>query len=64
MCAAGSSFWLTHVRFRNRLRTDEPLAYAYVALKRALASEFPDDRVGYTDAKDGFIARALGAPAR
>lgn len=45
------------LRFRDRLRADRVLAREYVALKRALAARFPDDREAYTDAKSEFIRR-------
>lgn len=43
------------LRFRDRLRADSVLAAEYMALKRALAARFPDDREAYTDAKSEFI---------
>jgi GrpB-like predicted nucleotidyltransferase (UPF0157 family) len=45
--------------FRDLLRSDAATAAAYVRLKRRLADEFEHDREAYTDAKAGFIARAL-----
>jgi GrpB-like predicted nucleotidyltransferase (UPF0157 family) len=59
VCELGSSFWLSHLKFRDRLRSDDRIAKAYVELKRALAEKFPHDRVAYTDAKDQFIATAI-----
>lgn len=61
VCETGSPFWSDHLRFRDRLRADVDLARAYEALKRTLAAQFPDDRVGYTWAKDAFVANALRA---
>ncbi len=43
--------------FRDRLRADSALASEYVALKRALAARYPEDREAYTDAKAPFIGR-------
>jgi GrpB-like predicted nucleotidyltransferase (UPF0157 family) len=59
LCVWGSPFWVSHLRFRDRLRSDENVAKAYAKLKRELADRFPNDRVAYTDAKDQFIATAL-----
>ena len=59
ICVWGSAFWVGHVKFRDRLRADDVLARDYIRLKRALAGEFSQDRVAYTDAKDEFIANAL-----
>jgi GrpB-like predicted nucleotidyltransferase (UPF0157 family) len=50
--------------FRDRLRTDPALAAEYVALKRALAARYSEDREAYTEAKAPFIGRVEGeAPA-
>jgi GrpB-like predicted nucleotidyltransferase (UPF0157 family) len=43
------------LRFRDRLRTDRALADEYVALKRALAERYRDDRDAYTEAKGEFV---------
>jgi GrpB-like predicted nucleotidyltransferase (UPF0157 family)/GNAT superfamily N-acetyltransferase len=43
--------------FRDRLRADPALAAEYVALKRALAARYPEDREAYTEAKAPFIKR-------
>jgi GrpB-like predicted nucleotidyltransferase (UPF0157 family)/GNAT superfamily N-acetyltransferase len=45
------------LRFRDRLRADAALADEYVALKRALAARYPEDREAYTEAKAPFIER-------
>ncbi len=45
------------LRFRDRLRADPVLASEYVALKRALAERYSDDREAYTDVKGEFIKR-------
>jgi len=43
------------LRFRDSLRGNRKLAADYVALKRALAARFREDREGYTKAKSKFI---------
>jgi GrpB-like predicted nucleotidyltransferase (UPF0157 family) len=43
------------LRFRDSLRANRKLAADYVALKRALAGRFREDREGYTKAKSKFI---------
>ena len=48
--------------FRDRLEHDPTLAAEYAALKRALASHFREDRMGYTEAKSTFINDAIGQP--
>ena len=59
----GGDLWRNHLRFRDRLRTYPALAAEYAALKRRLATQFAEDRVGYTEAKAPFITRVLGASA-
>jgi GrpB-like predicted nucleotidyltransferase (UPF0157 family) len=53
------------LRFRDSLRANRTLAADYVALKRALAARFREDREGYTKAKSRFIndADSQGVPA-
>ena len=46
------------LRFRDSLRANRKLAADYVALKRALAARFREDRHGYTKAKSKFINSA------
>ena len=46
------------LRFRDSLRADPKLAAEYVALKRALAARYREDRMGYTKAKSRFIIDA------
>ena len=58
------------LRFRDTLRAHRQLAAEYVALKRALAARFREDRAGYTKAKSSFIndadshAGPLSSPLR
>ena len=61
VCEPGSKFWSAHLQFRDCLRADPALAQAYATLKHELAGRFPNDRIGYTDAKDTFVANALAA---
>ena len=44
---------------RDRLRASPALTEAYGALKHGLATEFGDNRQGYTQAKSRFIENAL-----
>jgi GrpB-like predicted nucleotidyltransferase (UPF0157 family) len=50
-----------HVAFRDHLRRQPDVARAYAELKRGLAAQYADDRLGYTEAKTEFITRALAA---
>jgi GrpB-like predicted nucleotidyltransferase (UPF0157 family) len=51
--------WQRQLDFRDRLRADAGLRDEYAALKRRLAGVHADDREAYTQAKAGFINRAL-----
>lgn len=55
----GSARFLDELAFRDLLRGDPGAATDYGALKGRLAREFEHDRERYTEAKAGFIARAL-----
>jgi GrpB-like predicted nucleotidyltransferase (UPF0157 family) len=44
--------------FRDRLRESPALAVEYDALKRELAVQFRNDRMGYTEAKTDFVTAA------
>ena len=46
--------------FRDRLRESAALAVEYEALKRELAAQFRNDRIGYTEAKTDFVTAASG----
>ena len=50
-----SAFWRRHVLFRDYLRAHADEAHAYARIKRELATQYPNDRDGYTDAKTNFI---------
>lgn len=58
----GSNLWRERLAFRDALRADPALANEYQALKLRLATEHPDEIIGYTHGKTAFIARVL-APA-
>ncbi|MET0748569.1 MAG: GrpB family protein [Rhizobium sp.] len=51
----GGFHWRRNLLFRDRLRGDAALAFAYEAFKVSLAERHPDDRAAYTDAKKAFI---------
>jgi len=59
VCEVQSQFWYSHLEFRDRLRADRKVAADYLALKRRLCSEHPDDRLAYTQAKASFIRSIL-----
>jgi GrpB-like predicted nucleotidyltransferase (UPF0157 family) len=54
-----SPFWDSHLLFRGTLRANPLIARDYEALKRRLAVEYGDDRLGYTYAKTDFIEGVL-----
>lgn len=47
--------WKNQLAFRNALTSDPGLMKAYDTLKRELARQFRNDRVGYTNGKASFI---------
>ncbi len=55
VCEAGTEWEARHLRFRDRLRTDERVRDEYAALKRELALKHGNDIQGYVDDKDPFI---------
>jgi GrpB-like predicted nucleotidyltransferase (UPF0157 family)/GNAT superfamily N-acetyltransferase len=55
----GSERFAEELAFRDRLRADPRAAMDYAALKRQLAARFKEDREAYTNAKEGFIRKAL-----
>jgi GrpB-like predicted nucleotidyltransferase (UPF0157 family) len=61
--AAGHPEIVRHLDFAAYLRAHPVDAQAYADLKRDLARRFPNDTVGYTDAKSEFI-QAIDARAR
>ena len=50
--------------FRDYLRTHPDVGAEYAALKRRLASEFPNDRVAYTEGKSDFVRRVTERAGR
>ncbi len=63
MVETASEFWARHLLFRDYLRAHPEAAREYARLKRELAARFGADRVGYTNAKTGFIT-GIEAKAR
>jgi GrpB-like predicted nucleotidyltransferase (UPF0157 family) len=57
----GGAPYLAHIDFRDHLRKHPDVAREYAALKLTLAEQHDKDRLGYTDAKAGFIAGVLRA---
>lgn len=47
--------WHAHLIFRERMRSSPELREQYMALKRRLAKQFPNDRDAYTAGKQQFI---------
>jgi GrpB-like predicted nucleotidyltransferase (UPF0157 family) len=60
VCDVDSDWERNHLRFRDILRSDAATRDAYAALKRDLASRFPNDRLAYTEGKGEFISDVLG----
>jgi GrpB-like predicted nucleotidyltransferase (UPF0157 family) len=59
VCAAGSAWERMHLLFRDYLRGNPSVAEAYAALKQRLAVTFREDRLGYNEAKSGWILDTL-----
>jgi GrpB-like predicted nucleotidyltransferase (UPF0157 family) len=57
----GTEPLLAHLAFRDHLREHPETAAEYGALKRRLADEYRDDRLGYTDAKSEFVLGVLSS---
>lgn len=57
----GSTEWMNHLRFRDRLRNDPELAQEYERLKKELSREFSENRAAYTSAKSKFICEVVAA---
>jgi GrpB-like predicted nucleotidyltransferase (UPF0157 family)/chloramphenicol 3-O-phosphotransferase len=55
----GSTPHRNHATFRDYLRAHPAVAAEYAALKRELAARYGRDGIGYTEAKDEFVANAL-----
>lgn len=56
---AGNQPYLDHIDFRDYLLDHPEVATDYAALKRKLAEQHSNDRLGYTDAKDEFVSGVL-----
>ena len=54
-----SDFWVKQIAFRDYLRTHSATKSNYEALKRRLASQYGEDRHGYSEAKTEFILSVL-----
>jgi GrpB-like predicted nucleotidyltransferase (UPF0157 family)/protein associated with RNAse G/E len=54
-----SADWQQQIAFREYLRRYPETALANAQLKTQLASQFPTDRLAYTESKSGFIAGVL-----
>jgi GrpB-like predicted nucleotidyltransferase (UPF0157 family) len=63
VCVVGTPALNRHLTFRDALRAHPAAADAYGDLKRTLAARLSHDRVAYTEAKTGFVERALAEAA-
>jgi len=55
----GGDRWNRYLLFRNHLRDHPDAAAAYEKLKRSLAAEFGNDRLGYVESKTEFVNAIL-----
>lgn len=55
----GSPYWKEYVCLRDILRQDADIRRRYEELKRKNATRFPNDRNGYTAAKNDFVREVL-----
>ncbi|MEF9943078.1 MAG: GrpB family protein [Burkholderiaceae bacterium] len=55
----GGKDWNRYLSFRNRLRTNAPLAQSYAQLKYRPALRYRNDRNAYTAGKTDFVESAL-----
>jgi GrpB-like predicted nucleotidyltransferase (UPF0157 family) len=62
MVEYGGAKWANHLCFRDRLRTDPPLAGKYEKLKEELSRKFSDSHAKYHAAKSEFINEVVAAP--
>jgi GrpB-like predicted nucleotidyltransferase (UPF0157 family) len=58
-CEMNSSFWVSHIAFRDYLIQHPEIVGEYSALKRVLADKFPNDRAAYSAGKQGFVQFVL-----
>jgi GrpB-like predicted nucleotidyltransferase (UPF0157 family) len=61
VCAIGGEWERRHLLFRDYLRADATAREEYAASKRLAADRWADDRVAYTEAKDGQIRELMTA---
>jgi GrpB-like predicted nucleotidyltransferase (UPF0157 family) len=61
ICGMGSEWERRHLLFRDYLRADAAAREAYTAAKLSAAERWRDDRVAYTEAKDGPIRELMSA---
>jgi GrpB-like predicted nucleotidyltransferase (UPF0157 family) len=61
VCGMGSEWERRHLLFRDYLRADAAARQAYVTAKQRAAQRWRDDRVAYTEAKDGQIRELIAA---
>jgi len=54
-----SEHWKKQLIFRDFLRENHEVSQEYCRLKKELAAKFGADRLGYTEAKTGFIESTL-----
>jgi GrpB-like predicted nucleotidyltransferase (UPF0157 family) len=59
LCASTSVALANHLAIRDYLRANSSVARAYGGLKQQLARDFADDRIGYVEAKTGFLVAIL-----
>jgi GrpB-like predicted nucleotidyltransferase (UPF0157 family) len=59
VCAIGSKWERDHLLFRDFLRNHADEAAGYEAIKTDVAGHYRNDRIGYMDAKQPYIAAAL-----
>lgn len=59
MVPFGGDRWNRYLLFRNHLREHPEDAAAYEKLKRSLAAEFGNDRIGYVESKTEFVNAIL-----
>ena len=56
VCQSGSAHEFRHLAVRDFLRAHGDEAACYGALKRAVATRHPEDRIAYIEGKDAFVA--------
>jgi GrpB-like predicted nucleotidyltransferase (UPF0157 family) len=61
VCAFGGEWERRHLMFRDYLRSEKVARMAYAITKELAANRWSDDRVAYTEAKDGQIRELMVA---